>query len=147
MSYTVTSDVFPAALVVSPATSLAAASIYARNEDLLTAGAKRLEKVRVITLSSPHPTVIVFQDSPQGPRVVFQQPIATFSPAPPRASRFDKPGVRSTHPEFLVQAQNGTTLAYYRTGGCGCGSRLKSFNPFSSLTSIASSQDLNLLLA
>lgn len=132
--YTVRSDVFPAVLAVSPPDAQAPASIYTQLHVLEAQGGRRLERVRVIATGTH---VVVFQDAgrAQGPIVIFNELIQDFTPAKTRSVRIrtlsDDP-----FPQFAATTESGKTLAWYRSGGCGCGSRLKGFNPFNTLSAL-----------
>jgi hypothetical protein len=43
--------------------------------------------------------------------------------------------------EANLTTQTGKTLSFARLGGCGCGSRLKTFDPFRIITATVSKTD------
>ena len=139
MTYAVSSDVFPAVLVVMPPDTFPA-SIYGSAEERSDAGGTLRERVRVISLTSPERRLLAWVDSAQGPELFFNEPYTLFTEAPAKAVRFSAAN-RSTTPEYTATLPDGRSVAWYRLGGCGCGSQLKSFNPFTVLTRIASNRD------
>jgi len=69
-------------------------------------------------------TVWVAQDSPTGPQIIFQERLAILHKA-------DKPE-QDSHAKTV----SGKILAFSKDNNCGCGSRLKSWNPYRTLHSI-----------
>lgn len=127
-------DVFPAVLTVSPPDAPAPA-----DSTSLHPTQRRLDKVRVVvTLDA----VYVFQDHHQGPQLIFSERLSSYTPPPPpsRAGRA-LPNSRTPPRQATLQTDSGKTLAFYRDGHCGCGSRLKGFNPFDSITTYAAQGD------
>lgn len=121
----VRADVFPASLVVAPASSPEPATTtrYPLPDD--EHGRRLVDKVRVL-VTDTH--VYVFQDSPQGPALIFSEEVTDYTPPIPLHTR----RVRDAHKptEATLTTSSGKTLAFSRSSGCGCGSRLKTFNPF-----------------
>lgn len=125
---------FPAVVVVAPADSPARATSLSQLPD----DHRKVEKCRiVVTLEE----VLIFQDSAQGPELIFSEPLLDYTPPPKRPSTIR---TMYTAREASLTTESGKTLAFHRSTGCGCGSRLKSFNPFGSTTtySAASSRDI-----
>lgn len=60
--------------------------------------------------------VIVYVDSPEGPRPVYQERIDDF--------------YGEAKLGWTVEISNGDVMSIRRNTGCGCGSRLRGFNPF-----------------
>jgi hypothetical protein len=125
MTVALRADVYPATLVIDPGPNQ-------RVQD----------RVRVLVLQGdpernpPVPDrLTVFADASDGPHVVYSQLLTDFT-APSRPQR-----LRDVHlPEYkLYQAttQSGTPIQFEKSGGCGCGSRLRGFNPFPALQSLA----------
>jgi hypothetical protein len=121
----VRADIFPAVLVVAPATSSHPATILSYPQPDDPDGRRLLDKVRVL-VTDTH--VYVFQDSSQGPQVIFSEPLDTYTPATPLHQRRTRDASKPS--EALATTQSGKSLAFARQGGCGCGSRLKTFDPF-----------------
>lgn len=84
-----------------------------------------IERVRVIVTQD---SIVVFQDAASAPdgsgvQVVFYD------------SLDDLPTANS------AVTGTGATVEWDRERGCGCGSRLRAFNPYGSLVSMGSSRD------
>lgn len=107
-------DVFPAVIKVAPENSV---------EDFATlqpvgpspTGTRRLDRCRVVILAD---TLMVVVDSPEGPDLVFQEKVKQFS---------TEGGV--TH----VLTENNKAAAFQKDTNCGCGSRLRSWNPYKAI--------------
>lgn len=80
-------------------------------------GTRQVHTARIIVTEN---RVIIAQDGPKGPELVFSQGYdpATLEKAPKR-----------TDPSTLTTL-NGMALSFVKDDACGCGSRLKSWNPF-----------------
>lgn len=59
--------------------------------------------------------IIVAVDSPEGARVIFQEEYSVF--------------VKNRPGESKIITKSGKMLAFKRDNDCGCGSRLRSWNP------------------
>lgn len=121
----VRSDIFPAVLVVAPASSPIPATILSYPPADDPHGRKLLDKVRVL-VTDTH--VYVFQDSSQGPALIFSESYSSHTPATPLHRRRVREA--SAPAEATLTTSSGKSLAFARQGGCGCGSRLKTFDPF-----------------
>lgn len=86
-----------------------------------TKGANYLEITRVIVTDE---MVIVAKDSPEGPQIVFREAYETFIPSEKAAE------------DSWVVTKTGKMLAFKKDTGCGCGSRLRGWNPYRTLNSI-----------
>lgn len=86
-----------------------------------TKGSTYLEITRVIVTDEQ---VVVAKDGPTGPQIVFQERYETFIPS-------EKP----IEDSFVV-TESGKMLAFKKDTGCGCGSRLRGWNPYKTLNSI-----------
>jgi hypothetical protein len=86
-----------------------------------TEGSTYLEITRVI-ITDEH--ILVAKDSPEGPQIVFRETYQTFI-----ASE------KSTEDSFVVTS-SGKMIAFKKDTGCGCGSRLRGWNPYKTLNSI-----------
>lgn len=121
----VRADVFPAVLTVTSPDG---------------AETRTLEKVRVVVSAD---SVYVFQDSSTGPQVIFAERMARYTPPPPKKSQTIR-SLASTPPEqrgATALTDSGKTLSFHRSQNCGCGSRLRSFDPFAAITQYSSSAD------
>ena len=86
-----------------------------------TPGSKYLEITRVI-ITDEH--VVVAKDAPEGPQIVFREAYETFIRA------------EDTKKDSWVVTKSGKMLAFKKDTGCGCGSRLRGWNPYKTLNSI-----------
>jgi hypothetical protein len=86
-----------------------------------TKGSNYLEITRVIVTDEQ---VIVAKDGHDGPQIVFQEKYETFIPSE-----------KSIQDSFVVTS-SGKMLAFKKDTGCGCGSRLRGWNPYKTLNSI-----------
>jgi hypothetical protein len=114
MSKTV--DVFPANVVVAP---------VGKYEELSEMGVSnpppsdcaRIDMARVLLMNN---RIMVVQDSPEGPTVLFQEDVIEY---------FAQDNVHR------VKTKSFKTLAFTKDRNCGCGSRLRTWNPYSSIQS------------
>lgn len=83
-----------------------------------TPGATYLEVTRVIITEDQ---VIVAKDSDEGPRIVFKETYATYIPS------------NEANKDSFVVTTSGKMLAFKKDTGCGCGSRLRGWNPYKTL--------------
>lgn len=67
--------------------------------------------------------LVIAQDSPTGAQIIFQEKIAEL--------------YNGVKPEFLtrVVTESGKMVVFYKDNGCGCSSRLRSWNPYKTLSS------------
>lgn len=111
-------DLFPARVrVVPPSTPVdpERVSVTARYE-----GSRLVSAVRVVLSDD---TIMIGADSSDGPMLIFREAYDTTS------LHLNKTG---TTPTFLVTT-SGKTVIYDKDMDCGCGSRLRSWNPYRSL--------------
>jgi hypothetical protein len=104
-------DTFPAIVVVTPPNSVENLATMTTSLPV-PEGAKRLDRVRVVVLDGK---VMIAIDSPQGPQLIFREAIV----------------------EILVEGQlvrvrteSDKAIAFIKDHNCGCGSRLRSWNPY-----------------
>jgi hypothetical protein len=86
-----------------------------------TPGANYLEVTRVILTDK---SIIVAKDSNKGPQIVFQENYDTADIA------------EDVKKDTRVVTASGKMLAFKKDTNCGCGSRLKGWNPYKTLTSM-----------
>ena len=86
-----------------------------------TVGANYLEITRVIVTDE---MVIVAKDGPEGPQIVFREAYETFI----SSEKADE--------DSYVVTKTGKMLAFKKDRACGCGSRLRGWNPYATLNSI-----------
>ena len=110
-------DLFPSVLVAAPPGLL---------EDLdeikvvpPTEGTFMVDKCRVVV---DEDLVIVAVDSPEGAKVVFQEEYDVFT--------------KNRAGESKILTKSGKMLAFKRDENCGCGSRLRSWNPTRTLNTL-----------
>jgi hypothetical protein len=86
-----------------------------------TAGAKYLEITRVILTEN---VVLVAKDGATGPQIVFQEKYETAD--------ISKDPTEDTR----VTTVSGKMLVFKKDTACGCGSKLRGWNPYKTLNSI-----------
>jgi 2',3'-cyclic-nucleotide 2'-phosphodiesterase (5'-nucleotidase family) len=111
-------DVFPAHV------ALAASNTFTDVHQLISypnnVGTYYIQTARVIVTDT---NITIAADAPEGPQIVFNERYTSFE--------------KSTNPETdsYVITESGKMLAYKKDVNCGCGSRLRSWNPYKTLTS------------
>lgn len=110
-------DVFPALLVALPANAVE--SLDDVRVAPPTEGSFLVDRCRVVL---DEELIIVAVDSPEGAKVVFQEKYATFN--------------QDLKGESKVTTDSGKMLAFKRDTNCGCGSRLRSWNPRRTLVAL-----------
>lgn len=83
-----------------------------------TPGATYLEVTRVIITEDQ---ILVAKDSDSGPQIVFKEAYDVYIPSS-----------EVTKDSFVITA-SGKMLAFKKDTGCGCGSRLRGWNPYKTL--------------
>ncbi len=86
-----------------------------------TQGSTYLEITRVI-VTDEH--IIVAKDGPDGPQIVFRETYEEFLPS------------KEVTKDSFVVTSSGKMVAFKKDTGCGCGSRLRGWNPYATLNSI-----------
>lgn len=112
-------DRFPCHLSAVPAGFTE--DINTLQSDPPTEGAKYLEVTRVLLTEE---AIIVAKDSHKGPQIVFQEKYKSVD-----ISKNPKEDTR-------VVTVSGKMLAFKKDTNCGCGSRLRGWNPYKTLNSI-----------
>jgi hypothetical protein len=90
------------------------------------------DKARLIVTTD---TVYVYQDSPSGPELVYTERLASYDAGVPVHRRTRTMPAR----EASAVTDSGAEVTFARASGCGCGSRLKYFDPWSAQLSTAAS--------
>lgn len=114
-------DLFPAFIVfnsqdgVNKIEDMRSAPPYPKN-------VVQYDKARVVVMGG---NVTVAIDSETGPKIIFRQP---YEEANFIRSKSNKEDSRLT-------TTNGTMLVFKKNDACGCGSRLRSWNPYRTLGS------------
>lgn len=86
-----------------------------------TPGSNYLEITRVL-VTETH--ILVAKDSNSGPQIVFRETYETFIPS------------KEVTKDSFVVTSSGKMLAFKKDTGCGCGSRLRGWNPYGILGSM-----------
>lgn len=86
-----------------------------------TKNANYLDVTRVIITDE---VIMVAKDAPAGPQIVFQEAYETFIPS------------KDAGEDSYVTTKSGKMLVFSKDRGCGCGSRLRGWNPYKTLNSI-----------
>ena len=114
-------DIFPAHVQVAPPnvfTDVSTLNSYPHQE-----GAFYVGTTRVIVMDVENQKIIlVAQDSPQGAQIIFKEKIATF--------------IDQIDDTYRLITVSGKTLAFSKDHNCGCGSRLRSWNPYKTVNSM-----------
>lgn len=113
-------DVFPAILRLAPADSLSDITTLNIRGDA-PQGSRFLDRCRVAIVKD---LLMVAVDSPEGPQLVFRERV-----------------IETRHIEKMSYAktESGKILAFTKDENCGCGSRLRSWNPYGNV--VGSSED------
>jgi hypothetical protein len=110
-------DIFPAHASVAPASYVGELVAHPPID-----GTAYLQTSRVIIFALQDVQVLMIaQDTPDGAQVVFQERIAEF----------DIDDV-----QYFGTTVSGKRFAFKKDTNCGCGSRLRSWNPYKTLSSI-----------
>lgn len=112
-------DIFPAHLAVVPAGFIE--DITELKSAPATQGAHYLATTRVIITDT---MIVVAQDSPDGAQIVFRETYSEFLDG------------RVTKTDLRVVTTSGKMLAFKKDTNCGCGSRLRSWNAYKTITSM-----------
>ncbi len=113
-------DVFPAVIRLAPPNSLEDYTLLPPVGDA-PQGTRRVDRCRAIVLDG---TLVIAQDSPEGPQVIFRERVSEM--------QHDK---KVTH----LLTESGKIIVIRKDENCGCGSRLRSWNPYGSY--MTSNQD------
>ena len=114
----VTFDLFPAKVLVIPPSEELDALVYEDIAFLSTvANGRRVEAVRIVFTEA---TVMIAGDSPQGPVLIFQE-------------KYDPTSLilnKNRSKPMRVRTLNGKVLVFTKDDNCGCGSKLRAWNPY-----------------
>ena len=115
-------DVFPAIILISPPDSL-------QNYTELQFGAekpaqtRRVDRCRVAIVNKK---LHVAVDTPEGPKLVFREEVADYT---------------LSENQHNAITTSGKIIAFKKDANCGCGSRLRSWNPFGAYLSSTEDPD------
>lgn len=113
-------DVFPAIIRLAPAGSLENYTDLQPSGDA-PRGTRRLDRCRAVVVGG---VFMVAEDSPEGPKLVFRETTQDMSHEG-----------KVSH----ILTSSGKIIVVKKDDNCGCGSRLRSWNPYGSFRT--SSQD------
>jgi hypothetical protein len=114
-------DVFPAVVTLADPDSL---------EDIETLlprggapkGSRKVDACRVTVLDG---LLLIAVDSPSGPRLVFKEKVEFYS----KKDRIHR-----------VKTETGKYVAFSKDNNCGCGSKLRTWNPYKNIVTTGSEQ-------
>jgi hypothetical protein len=112
-------DTFPANFAVAPANILT--DVHDLDPINPPPQGARAQTTRVI-VTDTHVTVA--QDAPSGAQIIFNERHSFFEKSPKEADT------------AYIITESGKFLAFRKDTNCGCGSRLRSWNPYKTLNSI-----------
>lgn len=104
-------DVFPAVAKLIFVDSLSDIESFSTIGDT-PKGTRSVDRCRVVVLND---VLMIAVDSPEGPQLVFRE----------RARE-----VYKTKPVYRVITEKGKLVAFSKDDNCGCGSRLRGWNPY-----------------
>jgi hypothetical protein len=114
-------DLFPAHVQVAPANVFT--DVLTLNSHPPQEGAFYVGTTRVIIMNvEGNQVVLVAQDSPEGAQIVFREKIAELQ--------------EPNDGTYRLITVSGKALAFKKDTNCGCGSRLRSWNPYRTIQSI-----------
>ena len=122
-------DIFPAHFQVAPAnvfTDVSTLNSHPRQQGAFYVGTTR---VLIMNVDSEQ-VVVVAQDSPEGAQIIFKEKVASLIAPPQEESKKSDLGT------YRLITVSGKTLAFSKDTNCGCGSRLRSWNPYRTIQSI-----------
>lgn len=97
-------------------------------------GVTTYERVRVILVGGEPERVFIYKDGAQGPELAFSSEATSYDP--PHTPQRLREAFQPMFVTYTIKTPD-ITLTFEKAGGCGCGSRLKSFNPFPSISSLS----------
>jgi hypothetical protein len=115
-----TVDVFPAIIRLAPTGSVDDQGSFSVTGDA-PAGTRRLDRCRVVIVND---VMMVVVDSPEGPSLVFREAVE---------------GVSTSGGITRATTRSGKVVAFTKDHNCGCGSRLRSWDPYGAV--VNSSED------
>lgn len=115
------SDVFPAVVWLAPPNSIGLDELKILGP--CPEGTRKVDRVRVVLLGD---IILIAQDTPEGPKLVFKE-------------KYLYRHVEDKNQAVLTDS--GKVIAFKKDSSCGCGSRLRGWNPYGQNSSVYSSQD------
>ena len=117
-------DIFPAIVIIAPSESLDDYALLQMSGGR-PQGTRVVDRSRVAIVNGKMHVVV---DSPEGPKLVFREIILDYS----------KSEDGQTHHALT---ETGKIIAFGKDHNCGCGSRLRSWNPFGNYLSATGDPD------
>ena len=114
-------DIFPAVAWIAPPNSVAVSDLATSGPS--PEGTRKIDRVRVVLLGN---NILIAQDSPEGPKLVFREGFT---------ARLVN-GKTTT-----IKTDTGKVIAFTKDENCGCGSRLRTWNPYGQNSSVFSTSD------
>ena len=114
-------DVFPAIAWIAPPNSVALDQLATSGP--CPDGTRKVDRIRVVLLGN---SILIAQDSPEGPKLVFREGFT---------ARLVN-GKTTT-----IKTDTGKIVAFTKDNNCGCGSRLRTWNPYGQNSSVFSTSD------
>ena len=115
------SDVFPALVWIAPPNSVGLDELSIPGPS--PQGTRKVDRVRVVLLGD---SILIAQDSPEGPTLVFRE-------------KYTHRHVDGKLQAVLTESEK--VVAFIKDASCGCGSRLRGWNPYGQNNSVYSSED------
>jgi hypothetical protein len=115
------SDVFPALVWIAPPNSIGLDEFTIPGPS--PEGTRKVDRVRVVLLGD---SILIAQDSPEGPTLVFRE-------------KYTHRHVDGKLQAVLTESEK--IVAFIKDTTCGCGSRLRGWNPYGQNNSVYSNQD------
>jgi hypothetical protein len=117
-------DIFPCHVSVAPA-NFHDGDLQSLQSHPVQDAAFYLQTARVLVLTNDVDVlmVVIAQDSPEGAQIVFQESVQEYIPS------------ANQEEDSRVKTSSGKMLAFKKDTNCGCGSRLRSWNPYRTLSS------------
>lgn len=112
-------DVFPANFTITPPNLLT--DVHDLSPISPPPGGALVQTTRVIITET---NITVAQDAPSGAQIIFNERYTFFEKAK-----------KDTETSYII-TENGKFIAFRKDTNCGCGSRLRSWNPYKTLNSI-----------
>lgn len=116
-------DLFPAIVRLAPPGSLEDYTSLQVSGDA-PQGTRKVDRCRAVVIES---VLVIAQDAPEGPQVVFRERVQEISHEN-----------KITH----ILTESGKIIVMRKDENCGCGSRLRGWNPYGSAV-VMSSEDPN----
>ena len=113
-------DIFPARVRVVPEKKISADEFSTATVTTRIGGSRMVDAVRIVLTND---TVMIAADSSQGPMLIFREKYSTEN------LKLD----RSKDGTSRLTTDSGKMIIFQRDSNCGCGSRLRGWNPYRTL--------------